>query len=298
MDEKFVITGGCGFVGSNLCRFLSAQGKVLSIDLEVGSGREEQYDFCEHDLRKEIPEIGNYEKATVVHTAAIMKGRDLSEYWEVNVNGTINILDWAVKTQARHFIFISSGGIYGYNKGKYMNESDPEDPIGPYGYTKWIGEKVSYMYSKLHQLPITVIRLYFPYGPEQKAGIFPLIHHSVEKGDQLTIKRDGSPRFNPVHIDDLVSAIAKVIESCKGYRTYNVCGDDALSFLEIVRHFEKECGREANLIYSDEDEGDLLGSNSLIKEELGWKPQKKLVKEIGFLVRGSKEEGKSRRESG
>jgi len=154
------------------------------------------------------------------------------------------------------------------------------------------------MYSKLHQLPVTVIRLYFPYGPEQKAGIFPLIHHSVQKGDQLTIKRDGSPRFNPVHIDDLVSAIAKVMKSYEGCRTYNVCGDDTVSFLEIVRLFEKECRRKANLRYSGEDEGDLLGDNSLIKEELGWDPQKNLVEEIGFLVRGSKEEEKSRGESG
>lgn len=286
MDEKFVITGGCGFVGLHLCRFFGAQGKVLSVDLEVASGWEEQCDFLEHDLRKEIPEIGNYERATVVHTAAIMKGRDLSDYWDVNVNGTKNILDWALKTQSKHFIYISSGGVYGYNKGKYMNESDLEDPIGPYGYTKWIGEKVSYMYSKLHQLPVTVIRLYFPYGPGQKAGIFPLIHHSVQKGDQLTIKRDGSPRFNPVHIDDLVSAIANAMKSYKGCRTYNVCGDDAMSFLDIVRLFEKECGRKANLMYLGEDEGDLLGDNSLIKEELGWEPQKNLVEEIGILVRG------------
>lgn len=291
MAEYVVVTGGCGFVGLNLCRFFGAQGRVLSIDLEGRSGGEQECEFLEHDLRKEIPEIENYEKATVVHTAAIMKARDLSEYWDVNVNGTKNILDWAVKTQAKHFIFISSGGVYAYNKNEYRKESDGLNPIGPYGYTKWIGEKVSYMYSKLHQLPVTVIRLYFPYGPEQKAGIFPLIHQSVEKGDQLTIKRDGSPRFNPVHIDDLVSAIARVMESCKGYRTYNVCGDDTVSFLELVRLFEKECGRKANLIYSDADEGDLLGSNALIKKELGWKPQKKLAKEIGFLVRGSKEEG-------
>jgi len=133
MAECVVLTGGCGFVGGNLCRFLNAQGKVLSIDLELASGWEEQCDFLEHDLRKEIPEIGNYERATVVHTAAIMKGRDLSEYWDVNVNGTKNILDWAVKTKAKHFIFISSGGVYGYNKNKYRKELDLLNPIGPYG---------------------------------------------------------------------------------------------------------------------------------------------------------------------
>lgn len=298
MAECVVVTGGCGFVGINLCRFLSAWGKVLSIDLEMTKGWHEQCEFLEHDLRSEIPEIDNYERATVVHSAAIMKARDLCEYWNVNVTGTKNILDWAVKTQAKHFIFISSGGVYGYSKNEYRRESDRLDPIGPYGYTKWIGEKVAYMYSKLHQLPVTVIRLYFPYGPEQKAGIFPLIHRSVQKGDELTIKKNGSPRFNPVHIDDLVSAIGKVMKSYQGFRTYNVCGDESASFLEVVRLFEKECGRKANLMYLGEDEGDLLGDNSMIKEELGWEPKKNLVEEIGILVRGSKEGEKSSGRSG
>lgn len=282
--DKFVVTGGTGFVGHNLIKSLRAHGKVLSLERKAAEKTEKKVGTLQVDIRKQLPDIPDYNQSIVIHTAALMKATDLNEFWDVNVEGTKNVLEWAAKKQATHFIYISSGGVYGYHKNRHMKEGDLVDPIGFYGYTKWMGEKVSLMYSKLYHMPVTVLRIYFPYGPNQKSGIFSRIYHFVLTGKQLTIKKGGSPLITPVHVDDLISAIKKVVETKNDFQIFNVCGDDSLSFLDIVRLYEKVCRCRAKLQHSDEDEGDLLGNNALIKKELGWKPRKRFSKEIKNII--------------
>jgi UDP-glucose 4-epimerase len=286
MDERFVITGGVGFVGSHLSKHLVSQGRVLRIDRKMDLGAEDGCEMMIADLRQGVPDAGDYEHPIVIHSAAVLKAENLRGYWKDNVDGTRNILDWSLKKGAKHFVYISTGGVYGYNKGKHMKERDSVSPIGAYGYTKYIGENVCLMYSKLHGLAVTVIRLYFPYGPKQKGGIFPLICKSVLEGTQLTIKRGGAPCINPVHIGDLVDAISKSMLNGSGFRIYNLCGDEAVSFLDLTSLFERVLGRRANVVSTEEDEGDLLGDNSLIKQDLGWQPKRTLLEGISEFTAG------------
>jgi nucleoside-diphosphate-sugar epimerase len=166
-----------------------------------------------------------------------------------------------------------------------MKETDQTDPIGFYGYTKWIGENMCLMHHRLHGLPITILRLYFPYGPGQQSGIVPLIVHSVREGRPLTIKKRGSPRINPIHMDDCVAAVLAAARKPEGYRVYNLCGDETVSFLDLVHLVERTCERKATILHSEEDPGDLLGDNSRIKRDLNWKPEKQLS-EISHMIKG------------
>ena len=283
--DKYVITGGAGFLGFHLVKKLSELNRVLSIDSSVLDYEARLLDQLKLDISERFPDIPAYEGATFIHTAALMNTPNTDRFWAVNVNGTRNALEWSVKHRAKHFIFLSTGGVYGYDQDKYMKETDPTDPIGFYGYTKWIGEKLCLMYHRLHDLPITVFRLYFPYGVGQQSGIVPLIVNSVREGKTLTIKKRGSPKINPIHMDDCVAAIQAAAGKLGGYRIYNLCGDETVSFLDLVHLVEEACQRAASLVHSDEDPGDLLGDNSLVKGDFNWQPRKQLT-EISRIIRG------------
>ena len=272
MDKRFVITGAGGLIGGRLLRALAARGKVLGIDLSPPDLDCEDLLYVRADLADGMPQIDGFRSATVIHAAAVMNAPHDDTTWNVNVNGTRNVIDWAVKNRARHLVFFSSGGVYGYGRERYFKESDPLDPIGFYGYTKWIGEKLTAMYAKLHDLPVTVIRLFWPYGPGQKAGVFSFIRRAVGQGTALAIKKDGSPKMNPVHVDDVAAAVEAMVAAGGEGQTYNLCGNETLSFLDAVRLFEERLGKRAVCNFTDEDQGDLLGDNSHLKQTLGWQP--------------------------
>jgi len=284
MKEHFVITGGSGFIGCRLGKVLAEDHKVLSIDRINPEITEGNINYLNLDIQEKLPELNEYKKATVIHTAALMNAHDIDDYWRVNVIGTKNVLDWSIKHNSKHFIFISSGSVYGYVKNIFMKESDPFNPIGAYGHTKWLGENISQMYSQLNNLPVTILRLYFPYGPGQETGIFKLILNSIKTGNPLTIKKNGGPKFRPIHIDDLISAIIKVIDNDDGFRIFNLCGDESISFLRLVRLIENEYQCKAKLTYTDEEESDLLADNEKIKRELRWNPEKRLAEEIKSIL--------------
>lgn len=272
MSDKVVITGAAGLIGGHLMRAFATRGSVLGIDV-----REFDVDLgdvvpMQADIADPLPAVDGFENATIIHAAAVMKARDDDTSWNVNVNGTRHVLDWAAKREARHFIFFSTGGVYGYGRGKRWKETDTVNPIGVYCYTKWIGESLARMYASLYGIPFTVIRLFWPYGPGQTAGVFAFIRRAVAEGIELRIKENGSPRMNPVHVDDVVAAVEAMVAAGGQNRIYNVCGDETVSFLEAVRLFEERLSEKAVCTFTGEDEGDLLGDNARLKQELGWRP--------------------------
>jgi nucleoside-diphosphate-sugar epimerase len=99
----------------------------------------------------------------------------------------------------------------------------------------------------------------------------------VQQGVPLTIHRDGAPRINPVHIEDVVAAVERIVAAPRTYSIYNLSGDETLSFLDIVSLFESRHGRKAVLSSSEQDHGDLLGTNRLLRSELGWSPARKIA---------------------
>jgi nucleoside-diphosphate-sugar epimerase len=146
-------------------------------------------------------------------------------------------------------------------------------PIGFYGHTKLIAENLTRAYFDTAKLAVAVIRLFFPYGEGQKRGIFRLVSDSIQNGSTLTVNQGGAPKINPVHIDDVVSATEKISTSPAGYRVFNLCGDESVSFLDLVHRYEAKHGKKAVLKPSGIEHEDLLGSNRLLKEQTGWQPR-------------------------
>jgi UDP-glucose 4-epimerase len=280
-DQRIAVTGGSGFVGGHLVRAFAASGsRVLSLDAAESSevcGDGTGISSRVMDITKSLPDFSDFKNCTLIHAAAKMKGHfDL--LWSVNVEGTRNVLEWAVRHQVSQVIFFSTGGVYGY-QGFECKENDSVEPIGVYGHTKWIGEQLCRMYASEYRLAITVFRLYFPFGPLQKSGIFAFVFAAIRKGTALTVYPGGAPRFKPTHVDDVAAACKAAMASAESvepeYRIYNLCGDEPLSFLDIVRIYERRLSRKAFQIQSPENQGDLLADNTRLKR-IGWCPTRSI----------------------
>jgi nucleoside-diphosphate-sugar epimerase len=268
--DSYAITGASGFVGSFLIGHFLRRGKVLGITRTAPGLGSARCSFLQADITTGIPNAPAFAGSAMIHTAAVMKRVDAATFHKVNVDGTIAALDWAIRHEARHFVLFSSGGVYGYSANP-LREDDPLKPIGDYGESKKKAEEAAEHYHQRYGLPVTVVRLFFPYGPGQTRGIFPTIAKAVRQGRPLTIHEGGSPRINPVHRADIASAVERLLDCPDGFRVINVCGDEEVSFLDLVRRAESRQGRPAVLEYSREAHGDLLGDNARLKS-LGWTP--------------------------
>lgn len=192
--------------------------------------------------------------------------------WTTNVDGTRQIVTKAAREGARHLIFLSTGGVYGYSDGTAWAEDAPVRPIRYYGYTKWIGEIVASMHHSLFGLPVTILRLFFPFGSGQRHSIFVRIPQWIRNGAPITIYKNQHPKMNPVHVDDVVTAVERVITPAEGLRVFNVCGNETVSFPKIVELFEQKMGCVAVREDVDSYHGDILGDNSRLRQ-LGWAPR-------------------------
>jgi UDP-glucose 4-epimerase len=277
MNSRYVITGAAGSVGGVLARRFVQHGCVLGIARTPLPALAPQFTNLVADVSQPIPDAPAFARATVIHTAAVMQAPTRDVFWQANVTGTFQALEWALRHEADHFVLFSSGGVYPFSSaGRAWSETDPIDPIGFYGHSKLLAEQTAFAYHRLHGLPVTVIRLFFPYGAAQKRGIVARISDNVRSGQPLTVNRGGAPRMNPVHLDDLADAVELLCAEARGYRVLNVCGDETFSFLDLVRLFEAKHQRQAVLTFSDKEHGDLLGSNALLKR-FGWAPRVRLA---------------------
>lgn len=268
--DSVVITGASGFVGSYLVGHFIRRGRVLGITRTspgLGSAR---CSFLQGDITISIPAAPGFAGSAMIHTAAVMNGVDAATFHKVNVEGTITALEWAIRHKVSHFVLFSSGGVYGYSAVRSC-EDDPLNPIGDYGRSKRQAEDAAERYHRQHGLPVTVLRLFFPFGAGQTRGIFPTISNAVRQGRPLTIHEGGAPWMNPVHRADIATAVERLLEFRDGFRVVNVCGDEEVSFLDLVRRAEQRHGRPAVLEFSHESPGDLLGDNARLKS-LGWTP--------------------------
>lgn len=229
-------------------------------------------DVLSHDLAEPLPDVPDLKCASVIHCAAEVRSPDWEQHWRGNVVATRNVLEWAVRHHARRFVLFSTGSVYGFQAGRRMKESDVLAPSGYYGHTKYLVEEICRSYAALFGLRVVMFRLYFPFGPGQTAGMFRFVEDAVRQGNRLQIKRDGAPRVTPIHIDDVVEAVVCSLADAFPEGTYNLCGDEDVSFLELVERMESRIGRPANIERTDDVSGDMMADNSALRRT-GWTPR-------------------------
>jgi len=311
---KILITGGAGFIGSAIAKKLIDRGdKVVLIDNfndyydpQLKRNRIKKflkgYKFALYkgDIRnrKLLEKIFKKEKLDkIIHLAAMAGVRNSLEnpflYEDVNVMGTINLLELSVKHKIKNFVFASSSSVYGNNKKIPFSETDSVDtPASPYAATKKACELVSHVYHHIYGLNITALRYFTVYGPwgRPDMALF-LFTDAMYKNKPIKVFNYGKMSRNFTYIGDIVSGTIKVLDKCKGYEVMNIGGDKEDTLLKFIEIIEKNVGKKAKKKMMPIQPGDVPSTVADIRKlrKLGWKPTTRIEEGIKNFVEWYKE---------
>lgn len=297
-----LVTGAAGFIGSHLCERLLLEGchlvgldnfdefydPQIKRDNITSCLNDKGFELVEGDIREIDCVEGIFGKGridVVVHMAAKAGVRPSLEnprgYADVNVNGTVALLEAAKRYGTKKFIFASSSSVYGNNKKIPFCETDCVDfPVSVYAATKKAGELICHTYSDLYDIDITCLRLFTVYGPRQRPDL--AIHKFVrliESGKAIPVYGDGSMRRDFTYIDDVINGVVAAIERCKGYEIYNLGESRPVRLDELISEIEKVLGKKAVIERLPLQPGDVIQTYadlSKAKERLGYEPSTKL----------------------
>ncbi len=300
-----LITGGAGFIGSKIARSLIDRGDHVVLidnfndyyDPQIKRDRvatilsDNKHTMYEGDIRDEklVAEIFKNEKIEkVVHLAAMAGVRSSllnpRLYADVNVMGTLNLLENARQVGVKNFVFASSSSVYGNNTKTPFAESDPVDhPISPYAATKKATELLAHTYSHLYKMPTTALRFFTVYGPwgRPDMALF-LFTKNIIEGKSIDVYNYGKMSRNFTYIDDIVSGTITVLDADLPYAVMNIGGDKEETLLRFIEVIEECVGKKAEKNLLPIQPGDVPQTVADISQlrALGWAPTTRI--EVGI----------------
>jgi UDP-glucuronate 4-epimerase len=264
---KALITGAAGFIGSHLCERMLANGWTITgldnfndfYDPQIKRNNisncleNKRFQLVEADIRDRdaVNNAAGGGNDAIIHLAAVAGVRPSIMqpvyYSDVNMNGTMVMLEAARQSNIRKFIFASSSSVYGNNKKVPFSENDNVDfPISPYAATKKAGELFCHTYHHLYGIDMTCLRFFTVYGPRQRPDL--AIHKFaalIEKDRPIPVYGDGSMKRDFTYIDDIIDGTVSAIEKCKGYNIYNLGESRPITVNNLVTEIERALGKKA-----------------------------------------------------
>ena len=309
--RRILLTGGAGFIGSHLAQALLRKQTALSVldnlddfyspawkkaNLEL-IRKAGPFDFFDQDicamdrLRETVAKI---RPDVIVHLAARAGVRPSIEqprlYEQVNVAGTVNLLELCREFHVSRLIFGSSSSVYGAtSRAPFSEEQSGLRPISPYAATKLAGELFCYTYAHLYKLPVMALRFFTVYGPRQRPDL--AIHKFVarmEKGEPLPIFGDGESGRDYTYVDDIVAGVLGALDydfsSTEGapFEICNLGNSHPVKLSELVRMLERATGKKAMVQRETSQQGDV---------PLTWADISKAGRLLGYRPQTSLEEG-------
>ncbi len=317
---RILVTGGAGFIGSHLSeRLLAAGHDVIIIDnfnefydpqlkrrnfsavaTAARTGKRE-ISLCEGDIRdgdfvaaifaQETPEA-------VVHLAAAAGVRPSIQnplfYEEVNVRGTMHLLEAARKAGVRPFVFASSSSVYGDNPKVPFSEQDPVDnPISPYAATKKAGELICHTYHHLYRMNIACLRFFTVYGPRQRPDLaIRKFTRLIDAGEVIPLYGDGTTSRDYTYIDDIIDGVERALAWVCGdesrYDIFNLGESQPVELCRLVDVIEAELGKKARIERLPLQPGDVQRTYADIAKSsavLGYRPTTSIEAGIRAYVR-------------
>lgn len=284
---KYLVTGGAGFVGSNLVDKLISDGHDVVIIDNLSTGKKENLNSKAEFWNVDITQDGGVvdwssifkDVDTVFHTAAMARVQpsidDPVAFDKVNVGGTLNMLKVAVDNGVRRFVYSASSSAYGDTDNLPQKESHPTNPISPYAVQKMVGEVYCTMFPKVYNIETVSLRYFNVYGERQSfEGAYALVMGVFAKqlleGKPMTINGDGGQLRDFTYVGDIVDANIRAATSDK-------VGDGEV--INIGNGDNKSVNQLATLLGGKREHRDpviepraTLADNSKAKELLGWKP--------------------------
>ena len=300
--KHYLITGGAGFIGSNLIKTLFEQEPGIKItcidnfdpfysaDLKQYNIRNfktnPSFSFLYDDLgftsAKELANLIEEPVDVIIHIAAKAGVRPSIKnplaYQQANVIGLQNLLDFANNTGVKQFVFASSSSVYGINDHFPWKEDEQLLPISPYAMTKLAGEMLGHVYSKIFNIRFIALRFFTVYGPSQRPDL--AIHKftkAILKGEPITMYGDGSSSRDYTFVDDIVQGVMAAIKYDESnFEIINLGNNYSIPLKELIAAIEDITGKKALIEQHPEQPGDVpktFADISKAKKLLGYDPQ-------------------------
>lgn len=316
----YIVTGGAGFIGSNLIKTLFRQQpgiKITCIDnfdpfysadikqLHIRDFKSNpDFHFLYNDLAatsaNELAEIITEPVDAIIHLAAKAGVRPSIQnpmaYQQSNVIGLQNLLECAREKSIKQFVFASSSSVYGINNHFPWKEDEQLLPVSPYAMTKQAGEMLGHVYSRLFGIRFIALRIFTVFGPGQRPDL--AIHKfikSILKDEPITMYGDGSSSRDYTFVDDIVQGLLAAVQYDKtGYEIINLGNNYSISLKDLIQTIEEVTGKQAIIEQLPDQQGDLpktFADISKAKNLLGYVPQTKLKEGIKQFYEWFRENG-------
>src|SRR3954453_14697962 len=295
---KTLVTGGAGFIGSNLVDALVARGDEVAVIDDLSTGGRQNLEnalsqgakLSELDIRDPQAVSDAVERAApeaIFHLAAQIDVRksvaDPANDARINVEGTINVLSAAQKQGIGRVVNTSTGGaIYGEGRQIPAPEDHPSAPEAPYGLSKWCAEQYCEIFTRMHGLSTVSLRYGNVYGPRQdplvEAGVIAIFCGKLLEGQTATIFGDGKQTRGYVYVDDVVQANLRAAEN-DATGPINIGLGQEKSVVDIVDVLKQHAPDGFDVEHAPERPGEVQHialDPSRAREELGWQAQVEL----------------------
>ena len=300
-----LVTGGAGFIGSNMVRFLLDKGETVRVLDNFETGKHEnltevsdKIEVIEGDIRDQVTVKQAVEGAEVVYHLAALGSvprsiDDPQTTHDVNVGGIFNMLKASYEAKVNRFVFASSSSVYGDSPVFPQHEALPLSPISPYGATKAIGEIYCKAFYETYGLETISLRYYNVFGPRQDpnsqyAAAMPLFVSALLRDESPMIFDDGEQSRGFTYIDNVLEGnwLAAQIKETHG-EAVNISTVDAVTVNTVVKTITELLEKDIKPVYVPPRPGDIkhsLADVSLAKEVIGYEPKISFAEGIRMAI--------------
>ena len=304
-NSCIMVTGGAGFIGSHLCERLITQGHtVICLDnfndnyspsikrsniqrcLRHCEFKLVEGNILDSDLIDQL--LTQYHIDTIIHLAALAGVRNSIlaplNYIDIDVKGTVGLLEAARKHDIKKFVFASSSSVYGSNATPFSEK----DPLGtqssPYAAAKHSAELFCRTYNQLYGFPVVCLRFFTVYGPRQRPDMaINIFTSAIDEEREISIYGDGSSFRDYTYIDDVIDGITASIDLQCGYEVINLGSSVPISLLSLVRTIEEKMEKHSRLHFIPDQPGDVpatLADITRAADLLGYAPKVTLTEGV------------------
>ena len=289
---KILVTGGAGFIGSHIVEYLVQRGDNVIVLDNLSNGKMQNISKVSDDINFVNGDVRDYNLVeqlvkdvdSVFHEAALVSVPESfkmqNEYYDVNVNGTENILKLA-KEYGFKIVYASSSSVYGNPKSVPIKEDDDRNPLNPYAKTKLEDELLAEKYSEMgvHIIGLRYFNIFGRRQSKEYAGVIKLFLEKIQQNKAPIINGGGLQTRDFVYVEDVVKANILAMDSNIKYKFLNVGTGFSISILDLANVCIEASGLSLKPVHGPQLPGDILDSKAdleLIKKSLEWKPITKL----------------------
>jgi nucleoside-diphosphate-sugar epimerase len=285
-----LVTGGAGFIGSNLVRQLLSHGHRVTVSDNLSSGYLSNLAVCPQAtfISGDVRDAAAVDAAAtgvdvIFHLAASVGNKRSIDQpvndAEINVIGTLRVLEAARKAGVRKVVMSSSAGIFGELKTLPIREDHPAEPDSPYGASKLCAEKEGLAYTKLYGMEVVCLRYFNVYGPSQRfdgyGNVIPIFVFQMLRGEPVTIFGDGEQTRDFVNVRDVVQANIKAAMTPGVSGAFNIGSGTRISINDLVERLKPASGLNPVVRHGPRRAGDVrdsLADISAARKAFGFEP--------------------------